>query len=63
MGKGSIPRPFSVKPDEFGANWERVFGKDDKRAKDGPPIEGQAVEQPEGLSDGKAADLRDAGAV
>ena len=36
MGKGSIPRPFSVKADEYAVNWERVFGRDDKRAKEGP---------------------------
>ena len=39
-----------------------IFRKD-AGAKDGPTIEGQAVEQPEGLTDGKAADLRDPGAV
>jgi len=60
MGKGSTPRPFSVNADEFAANWARAFGKDDKRAKEGPSIEGQVEGQPEGNDNGKAADLRDA---
>jgi hypothetical protein len=61
-GKGSAPRPFSVSADEYGSRWDQTFRKD-AGAKDGPTIEGQAVEQPEGLTDGKAADLRDPGAV
>lgn len=26
-GKGSSPRPFSVTPEEFEANWDRIFKK------------------------------------
>lgn len=59
MSKGSTPRPFSVSADEYGSRWDQIFRKD-AGAKDGPTIEGQAAEQPEGLTDGKAADLRDA---
>ncbi|GAA5075518.1 hypothetical protein GCM10025759_19130 [Lysobacter panacisoli] len=61
-GKGSKPRPFSVSADTFASNFDSIFRKD-AGAKDGPTIEGQAAEQPEGLTDGKAADLRDPGAV
>ena len=58
MSKGSTPRPFSVSVDEYGSRWDQIFRKD-AGAKDGPTIEGQAVEQPEGLNHGEAADLRD----
>ena len=61
-GKGSAPRPKSVDDATFSRNFDSIFRKD-AGAKDGPTIEGQAVEQPEGLTDGKAADLRDSGAV
>ena len=61
-GKGSAPRPFSVSAETYSSHWDNIFRKD-AGAKDGPTIEGQAVEQPEGLTDGKAADLRDPGAV
>jgi hypothetical protein len=27
MGKGSKPRPFSVKSDVFENNWDAIFGK------------------------------------
>ena len=27
MGKGSSPRPFSVSQEEFGNNFDRIFGK------------------------------------
>ena len=27
MSKGSTPRPFSVSQDEFGTNFDRIFGK------------------------------------
>jgi hypothetical protein len=67
LSKGSAPRPFSVSADTFSNNYDAIFGaktfRKDAGAKDGPTIEGQAVEQPEGLTDGKAADLRDPGAV
>ena len=26
-GKGSRPRPFSVSQDQFGSNWDAIFGK------------------------------------
>lgn len=26
-GKGDTPRPFSVDPNTYAANWERAFGK------------------------------------
>ena len=26
-GKGSSPRPFSVSQDQFGSNWDTIFGK------------------------------------
>jgi hypothetical protein len=35
MSKGSRPRPFSIKPDEFAANWDRVFGKERTEAREG----------------------------
>jgi hypothetical protein len=68
LSKGSTPRPFSVSADTFSNNYDAIFGvktfRKDAGAKDGPTYyEGQAVEQPEGLTDGKAADLRDPGAV
>lgn len=31
-GKGSNPRPFSVSQEEFGTNFDRIFGKN--KAKD-----------------------------
>ena len=62
MSKGSSPRPFSVSADEFSNNYDAIFGvktfRKDAGAKDGPTIEGQAVEQPEGLTDGEANGLR-----
>ena len=61
-GKGSAPRPFSVSAETYTSNWDAIFNRKDAGAKDGPTIEGQAVEQPEGLTDGKAAALRDPGA-
>lgn len=61
-GKGSAPRPYSVDADTFASNFDSIFRKD-AGAKDGPTFEGQAEEQPEGLNHGKAADLRDPGAV
>ena len=27
MGKGSAPRPFSVSHDEYGSNFDAIFGK------------------------------------
>jgi hypothetical protein len=30
MGKGSRPRPYSVSLDEFGSNYDAIFGKKDK---------------------------------
>ena len=27
MSKGSSPRPFSVSQDEYGSNFDRIFGK------------------------------------
>lgn len=50
-GKGSAPRPFSVSADTYSNNFDSIFRKD-AGAKDGPTIEGQAKEQPEGLTDG-----------
>ena len=26
-GKGDSPRPYSVSQEEFGNNWDRIFGK------------------------------------
>ena len=31
-GKGSKPRPFSVKQDEFADNWDRIFSKKNEKA-------------------------------
>ena len=28
MGKGSIPRPFSVTQDEYANRWDAIFGRD-----------------------------------
>lgn len=36
-GKGSKPRPFSVKIDDFGQSWDRIFGK--KKEKPMPTFE------------------------
>lgn len=30
MSKGSRPRPFSVGQDQFGSNWDAIFGKKSK---------------------------------
>ena len=30
-GKGSRPRPFSVDRKTFESNWEKIFGKKDKK--------------------------------
>lgn len=30
-GKGDKPRPYGVNKDEFAANWERIFGKKEKK--------------------------------
>ena len=30
-GKGSKPRPFSVTPEEFDNNWDRIFSKKDEK--------------------------------
>jgi hypothetical protein len=65
LSKGSKPRPFSVSADTFANNFDSIFRKD-AGAKDGPTIEGQALEQPEGLNHGEAeqvqAGVRRAGA-
>lgn len=37
-GKGSSPRPFSVSGEEFGNNWDRVFGKKMKAAYKSKPV-------------------------
>ena len=31
MGKGSVPRPFEVPRDQFRDNWDKIFGKKDKK--------------------------------
>ena len=36
-GKGDLPRPFSVTPEEFTANHERIFGKKPPRPRYVPP--------------------------
>lgn len=36
-GKGDMPRPFSVTPEEFAANHERIFGKRPPRPRYVPP--------------------------
>ena len=33
-GKGSNPRPFSVSQEEFGNNYDRIFGRKDKKVED-----------------------------
>ncbi len=30
MSKGSRPRPYSVSQDQFGSNWDAIFGKKTK---------------------------------
>ena len=30
MGKGSTPRPFEVRKDQFRDNWDAIFRKKDK---------------------------------
>ena len=34
MSKGSRPRPFSVGQDQFGSNWDTIFGKKSKESQD-----------------------------
>jgi hypothetical protein len=29
MGKGSVPRPYSVPKNDFDSKWEAIFGKRD----------------------------------
>lgn len=38
-GKGSRPRSFSVDQETFANNWERVFGKKEKKKSDQEIIE------------------------
>lgn len=33
-GKGSSPRPFSVDKKKFDENWDKIFGKKDKKEED-----------------------------
>jgi hypothetical protein len=40
MGKGSVPRPYSVPKKEFDDKWEAIFGKrDSKETKQKPKQE------------------------
>lgn len=36
MGKGSRARPFEVPKEEFESNWEKTFGKKDKKSEPTP---------------------------
>lgn len=36
MSKGSNPRPIFVPPDEFAANFERIFGKQSDKPAEQP---------------------------
>lgn len=31
MSKGSVPRPFEIPRDQFRDNWDKIFGKKDKK--------------------------------
>ena len=37
MGKGSAPRPIEIDRKKFEDNWDKVFGKKDKKDKDKKP--------------------------
>ena len=47
-GKGSIPRPYSVPPDQYRSNWDKIFKKE-------PAESGSNLldEQKKELKDGK----------
>ena len=33
MGKGSVPRPFSVSNEEYSNRWDAIFGRDNDQKK------------------------------
>ena len=43
MGKGSIPRPFSVTQQEYSQRWDAIFGRDIKDEK--TPVDGSKAEE------------------
>ena len=44
-GKGSSPRPFSVKYDDFSNSWDKIFGKRTPKENDDAKAEDDAFEQ------------------
>lgn len=45
-GKGHAPRPFSVTPDEYAGNWDRIFGKKEEPELEMCPFCGLRTERP-----------------
>jgi hypothetical protein len=45
-GKGSRPRPYSVTQEEFGNNFDNIFGKKEKKEKWVPPPPPEIEEKP-----------------
>jgi hypothetical protein len=44
-GKGSSPRPYSVKYDDFANSWDKIFGKKTPQERDDAVAEDDAFKQ------------------
>jgi len=44
-GKGSSPRPYSVKYDDFANSWDKIFGKKTPQEQDDAKAEDDAFKQ------------------
>ena len=45
MSKGSRPRPYSVSQQEFGKNYDAIFGKRDRREVEDAQLEDEAFKE------------------
>jgi hypothetical protein len=45
MSKGSRPRPYSVSQEEFGNNYDAIFGRKDPRVQEDAQAEDEAFAQ------------------
>jgi len=39
MGKGSVPRPFSVSNQEYQNRWDAIFGRDNEKKNEAQDVE------------------------
>jgi len=58
MSKGSRPRPLSIKPSEFNANMDRIFGEKPKRERYIPPPLPVITEEEKTTVDGNNNDTK-----